>query len=89
VVFQVANVSDQPRRVVGAANECVQNVCYKFKLEDPITIAPGKTDDIACELSVSGDGPFEVSMLLYLEDEGIRQVPLSVRGVGEVVPLPD
>ncbi|HET6575837.1 MAG TPA: hypothetical protein VFG68_19705 [Fimbriiglobus sp.] len=33
-------------------------------------------------MTVKRPGPFEAAIVLYLEDNGIREVTLSVRGVG-------
>lgn len=47
-----------------------------------LTVEPGTTFEYTCELSVKKPGPFEAPMTLFLEDNGIREVTLTVRGVG-------
>lgn len=45
-------------------------------------IPAGGTVEYPCELTVKGPGPFEAEIVLFLEDNGIREVTLTVRGVG-------
>ncbi len=47
-----------------------------------MTIPAGQTVEYPCELTVHKPGPFESEMVLFLEDNGIREVTLTVRGVG-------
>ena len=51
------------------------------KDRDHITVQPGETYLYAYTLSVKGPGPIDAQTTLYLEENGIRQVRVKVRGV--------
>ncbi len=58
------------------------NCCFRAKHHSQVTILAGQTAEYPCELTVHKPGPFESEMVLFLEDNGIREVTLTVRGVG-------
>ena len=45
-------------------------------------VPAGESIEYPCELTVNDAGEFEAEIVLYLEDNGIREVTLTVRGVG-------
>lgn len=47
-----------------------------------MTVGARQTVACTCLVSVKGRGPFKATMVLFLEDHGIREVPLSVSGIG-------
>jgi hypothetical protein len=47
-----------------------------------VTVGPSQTLEYQVVLTILKPEPFESGMALYLEDNGIREVTLTVRGVG-------
>ena len=58
------------------------NCCFSSKHSGQVTVQPSETFIYTCELSIKKPGPFEAPMTLFLEENGIREVRLTVRGVG-------
>ena len=69
-------------RVVGMQTGCRPNVCFNPKATEPLVIPAGGTGTYICELHITGIGPFECPILLYLDDGGLREAHFTVRGVG-------
>jgi hypothetical protein len=82
VTFTITNPAAGPRRILGAAGGCWGAVCFDSKHSTQIVIPAGETFTYECELSVGQARPFEAKIDLYLEDNGLRTVTLTVRGVG-------
>lgn len=56
------------------------NCCFGPKHSEVITIGPGETLLYVCVLHLYEPGPFESSMNLFLDEDGIRKIKLEVRG---------
>jgi hypothetical protein len=84
VVFHVSNQSSQPSQILGLAEGCGVNCCYKSKYQVQMTVPPGGAVGYPCLISVRAPGKFEARMVLFLEVQGLRELPLTVRGVGAV-----
>ncbi len=81
VTFEVTNRSRQPRRILGVNRDCRVRVCFEGKSHLPVDVQPDETFPCEFELSTHGSGPFEIEMELYVEENGLKVVPLKVRGV--------
>jgi hypothetical protein len=81
VVVRISNPSDRTRRVLGVMQGCRPNVCFGPKYHRPVAIQPGATVEFACELDITGSGPFVCPIVLYLEENGIREVEHKLRGI--------
>ena len=57
-------------------------LCFSSKHHEQVAVGPGETFAYHCKLSVVAAGRFEAAIGLFLEDNGIREVSLTVRGVG-------
>jgi len=82
VAFTVTNPANKPRRIIGCYAQCQAAGCMDAKSNEQITIAPGETIEYQCDYDVYKPGPFELKLDVFLEDNGIRTVTLTVRGVG-------
>jgi hypothetical protein len=80
--FSIANRGDRTFRIVGFTTACGINCCYREKSALPMSIPPGAEYRFVAEIKVHESGPFEAEMELYIEDNGVRCVPLCVRGQG-------
>jgi len=80
VTFAITNPAGKPRQIVGLAEGCWASVCFSSKHPDQITIPAGETFHYECELSIKEAGPFSAQVEIYLEEDGLRTVPLTVRG---------
>lgn len=81
VTIHVTNPAGRTRRVIGMMSGCRPNVCFGAKLAEPVAVPPGETVEYVCEVTITGSGPFEFPILLHLEDNGIRTVEQTLRGV--------
>lgn len=82
IVFRVTNPTDHPAEVISAPDGCGKLCCLKPLTTDRLSIPPGGSVDVACELNVIAPERFEFSGNLFLNDNGLRAVKLTVRGVG-------
>lgn len=80
VAFDLTNTAARPRRVLGAEASCKKN-CIRAGADELMTIGPGETVAYGCELVLKVEGPFELEMPILIEDNGIREIVLKVRGV--------
>lgn len=55
-------------------------ICFSLKQRDPIVVPAGGTVAIECELDLKKAGRFEIEIDVHLEENGIRTVPVTVRG---------
>jgi hypothetical protein len=81
-VIRVSNPSGRLRQIMGISHGCRPNVCFGPKVEGPVAVPPGETVAYACEFEVAGAGPFEFPIVLCLADGCIREVEMTLRGVG-------
>jgi hypothetical protein len=82
IIIRVTNPGSQPRRVLGMLKVCGVNGCVSLKSEAPVTIPPGEVQSIPCQFEIRTAAHFEVPIHLYIEDDGIREVSVTMRGVG-------
>ncbi len=57
-------------------------MCFSSEHPDQVTISAGETFHYRCELAVHEPGPFVAELTIFLEDNGIREVTVTVRGTG-------
>jgi hypothetical protein len=79
-IVRITNRADRPRRVIGGTKKCGWNGCIAPKFEEPVLIPPGQTVGIALIAEIRGTGPFELPVVLLLEDNGIRKEEHAIRG---------
>lgn len=79
---RIMNPNSSPRRVLGLSSGCRANACFLSHHQEPVTIPPGETVTCTWGIELHSPGPFELPLALYLEENGIREVKLTVRGVG-------
>jgi hypothetical protein len=82
IAFRITNPTDRPAEVISVPECCGRACCIKPTLTDRLIIPPGASVDVVCELLVTAPKQFEVSGSLFLNDNGLRAVKLTVRGVG-------
>jgi hypothetical protein len=86
VAYLITNTGPGPIRLIGSAGGgCGVNCCFGPKYAEeinrrPIVIPPRETLHFPCELDIRQPGPIEWKMTLFLEDNGIRNVQIGVRG---------
>lgn len=85
VSFRIGNSATTPRRVVGVHATCGPSGCFLPVSPEQLDIPPADEVDYRCELKITKAGPFDCRMELFLDDGGLRQVTLRVRGVGVAV----
>lgn len=82
IEVEVHNRSNQSRRIIGLSQGCTETCCFSSYQSGPVTVPPGGSFTYSCELTVNVPGPFRVGMALFLEEHGIREVIVAVRGAG-------
>lgn len=82
VAFEMTNPADRPRRVVGLNEGCQGNVCIRSRHRGQVTVGPGETFRYECDLHVREPGPFDLRIVVFLEDGGIRAVEIGAKGTG-------
>ncbi len=82
-VFEVAvtNPSGRPVTVLGVPFRCADNCCFCSERPNDV-VAPGQRLLHRVALDVKGPGPFEAEILFYLNEDGLREIPIPIRGVG-------
>jgi hypothetical protein len=87
-VFLVRNGGDKPRKLFNLAPTCTLDCCFGPKLEIHVTIPANEEVDYVVEVKANRLGPFEVQTEIFLEDNGLRSVPITIRGQGVAAPKP-
>src|SRR5262245_11313065 len=82
IVFHITNPSDRPRRIIGFSGTCVVNCCFSSSHSSPVEILPRGNFPYTTELSIQAPGSFEVTVRLFVEDNGLQELPLTIRGIG-------
>ncbi len=82
-VFEVAvaNPSGRPVTVLGVPFRCADNCCFCSERPNDV-VAAGQRLLHRVELHVKEPGPFEAEILFYLDEGGLREIPIPIRGVG-------
>lgn len=81
VTVRVTNPAGRTRHVLGMMAGCRPNCCFHTGEDGPLAVPAGGTVLYRGVLDVNGSGPFEVPIVLYLEEIPIRHVNLTQRGV--------
>jgi hypothetical protein len=80
VPVTVQNRSTEEHRIVGATEACGNNCCVRPKHTGPVSVAPGGTVEFPILIRLSRSGPFEIQVELYLDDDGVRVLPVTIAG---------
>ena len=57
------------------------NCSFRVKREAPFDIPAGATEFIDCAVEPTYAGPFEAQLYVYVDDNGAREIALTVKGV--------
>ena len=79
----VANNSSETWRILKLAPLCQGSCCIAAKLDDQVVVPPHSEVTYVVEVTPIRPGPFEVDTVLYIEDHGLRTLPVIVRGVAK------
>ena len=80
VVFRLQNNSGKPIPVLGMVLSCGARCCLTLKQPDyPPEFPPGP-NDIECSLKINEPGTFSTDMRVYVDDQGMRDITLTVKG---------
>jgi hypothetical protein len=82
LAIQVANLTNHPGRILGMSKVCGRNSCVTPKQEQPVPVGPGETVSYRFQLDVHSSGPFEVQVVLFLEEDCVRKATTALCGVG-------
>ncbi len=82
----LTNNSATEHRLVGIHGGCTWMCCLSTVDDVPIAIGPHQTHTIRFRVIVNNHGPFGSDMTFFVDNAGVRPLPVSVRGVGIVSP---
>jgi hypothetical protein len=86
VVYRISNTGGKPVRIVGAVRDTCGLDCCFYPKDAPDgraglhVIPPGGFVDFVCVLTARRAGPIKADTSVFIDDDGIRNVRLSVRG---------
>jgi hypothetical protein len=78
---RITNRSALPGRVLNVSRSCDLGGCFDSTIDGPVEVAPGGSVTYPVRFAPSGSGPFEAQVRMFLDDGGMRQVKVTVRGV--------
>lgn len=79
---RVVNRSSVAGRILNVSRSCDLGGCFDSPLIGPIEVAPGTTVTYPVLFVPGRLGPFEAHIRLYLDDGGVREVRVTVLGIG-------
>lgn len=82
VVTRARNTSHWPARILNVGSGCGPRCCYRPLQEGPIEVPPGGKAEYRWEATIVGAGPFEAQVPMFLDDGGLRNVTILLRGNG-------
>ena len=86
VAVELANQSDESRRVVGVGRMCGMHACYEG-LVGPVTIPPRGTGTVQVEVKATSAGPIQDRVTIYTDTGRLGE--LDVAFTGRVVAAED
>jgi hypothetical protein len=87
-VFVVKNSSSKTLRVLNVAQTCTLNCCFSSRQEEYVLVLPHSEVEYVVEITVKAPGPFEIHTNVFVDDLGLRAVPVTIRGTGVGVERP-
>lgn len=84
--YRITNTGSRPIRIIGFEGDaCGSTWCVTPKFRSQSTsqsaaIPSGETIRFPCELKITRPGPIDWTMGLFVDDNGIHKVRLTVRG---------
>jgi hypothetical protein len=80
--YMITNETQTERRILGARGACTLTCCLTPPADlGVVPLAPGQTYRLRCQAQVHREGPFESSLTLFVDDDGAREIHLSVKGI--------
>jgi hypothetical protein len=80
VTVRLANPSNQLRRVIGMTELCVGSYCFMMKHPNDTVVQPGESCLYKFDLLIKKPGPFTAEGTLFLEGNGLKEVPVRIHG---------
>lgn len=84
ITLRLTNPSPRPRRVIGMTELCAGSYCFMMRHPNETTVQPGETCTYKYDLLIKSPGPFRAEGTLFLEGNGLQEVPLVIRGTAIV-----
>lgn len=86
ITVEITNRADVPRRILGAEGQCRATGCFQPLQDTPVILQPGESVKFLCELTIVRHGMIDITLDVYLEENGIRTVTLHVTGTAVEAP---
>jgi hypothetical protein len=80
LTVHIRNPANVPRRILGFKTGCTEIYCTGAGYAEPITVPAGGEFDFQFLVQVQAAGPIDGGIELYLEDNGVRQVLVTIKG---------
>lgn len=81
VQYRITNSSTNAVNFLGGGGLCNPTCCFVVISPERALIGAGTHLEIFCKLHIGSPGPFEATIPIYFDDNGIREVLLTVRGI--------
>ena len=81
IEVRVINTSTHPACVLTRSPVCGPGGCFIPGLLKPLVIAPSSTAIYPLGFEPYGSGPFEASLRIYVDDDGMRSLTVTIRGI--------
>jgi hypothetical protein len=84
-LLELANRGSCDARVINVAPACGLNACVDSTDAGHLganLVGPGMTVFVSCQITVVGPGPFACPVTIFVDDGGLQQVDMQVRGTG-------
>jgi hypothetical protein len=82
----IKNNTTEPKHIYGANGICAKNVCCKLRADRDYSRVIAVNGLEACvmeiEIDVREPGPFEAPFCLYVENNGMQKLEITMSGVG-------
>lgn len=80
VTFRAVNSGSRPRQILNISPRCSLNCCFLAKKEGWMEVPANGQVDYEVEVKTYRPGQFGVETVLFIDDNGLRQVPVKVIG---------
>jgi hypothetical protein len=80
-IVRIKNPADMTRRIVGYKTGCWESYCTYTDYTGTISVPGNGEFEFRCGLEVGRAGPINAGIEIYLEDNGIRSVLISFKGM--------
>ena len=80
VEVKIRNRDAEPHRIVGIEEVCGEAGCVRARHTEPMIVPPRGEVTYSFDIRTYKEGPFEMPVVVFLDDGGMRKVTIVVTG---------